>query len=423
MSLAEALALRQKRAKVLEDARALDAKARGEKRTLLGEEQRQFDEMMADYDKWGALVVEMENAHNADKRRSERLAAAEVEQRTLINEMTHRPGAVPPANSETDRDRADRIAIRNLCLGISFAPVHLRAAPQNSAGDNVAGGYTMQPPKFMAELLKDVNDLTFMESICRVINVTDETPVYWPRRDTRLTGAKRGGENTQPPKVTGPTFSKRALKPTKLQAETAVSNVWLRGSGIPAESLLLEELAYEFAVGSEGDWMTGSGSELEPQGIFTASDNGIPTTRDSSTGNTATTVTADGLWTAFYQVKPQYRGRLVTVGSRPLSLQMRTLKNGDGTYIWAPGINAQAPDSVFGRPYYESEFCPQTFTTGKYVACTFDPMQYVIVRKPELEIQRLVEDRAREDITVFLARMWNDGMPVTPEAFVRHKLG
>ena len=298
-----------------------------------------------------------------------------------------------------------------------------RTTANNLAGDNVSGGYTMPMPKFMAELLGDVDNFTFMEKYCRVIPVSGETPIHWPRRDSRLSGARRGGEGTPPTQVTGPTFAKRALKPTLLQAEYIASNVWLQSSLIPAEDLVRKELAYEFAIGSEQDYMTGTGSELEPLGLFTASDMGVPTSRDSSTANTSTAVTADGLWTGFYQVKPQYRGGLITVGSRPFALQCRTLKNGDGTYLWAPGINSQAPDTLFGRPFFESEYCPQTFTTGLYVAATFDPTQYIIVRKPELEVQRLIEDRARQNQTVILARMWNDGMPVTAEAFVRHKLG
>jgi hypothetical protein len=56
----------------------------------------------------------------------------------------------------------------------------------------------------------------------------------------------------------------------------------------------MARLAYKFGVTQEKAYLTGDGNQ-KPLGVFTASNDGISTGRDVSTGNTTTAITFDGL--------------------------------------------------------------------------------------------------------------------------------
>ena len=72
----------------------------------------------------------------------------------------------------------------------------------------------------------------------------------------------------------------------------------------------------------------------QPLGLFTASDNGISTGRDVSTGNTSTSMTFDGLMEAKYSLKGQHQMNAEWLFHRDGVKQLAKLKDGDGQYIW-----------------------------------------------------------------------------------------
>ncbi len=167
--------------------------------------------------------------------------------------------------------------------------------------------------------------------------------------------------------------------------------------------------------------MTGHGSG-QPLGIFTASAQGISTGRDVSTGNTTTSIQTDGLLEAKYTLKVQYRGRARWIFHRDALKQVAKLKDGDGQYIWQQGITAGTPDRLLNLPYLESEYAPNTFTTGLYAGILGDFQHYWIADALDLQVQRLSELYAATNQTGFIGRLEVDGMPVLEEAFVRVKL-
>ncbi len=168
--------------------------------------------------------------------------------------------------------------------------------------------------------------------------------------------------------------------------------------------------------------MTGSGAN-EALGVFTASNDGISTARDVSTGNLATSMTFDGLLGAKYALKQQYWPKARWIFHRDGVLQLAKLKNGDGQYIWQASVQAGQPDMLLNFPVAMSEYAPNTFTANLYTGILGDFQYYWIVDCLNVEIQALFELYARTNQVDFIARAENDGMPVLEEAFVRVKLG
>ncbi|MHB8077438.1 phage major capsid protein, partial [Desulfosporosinus fructosivorans] len=160
----------------------------------------------------------------------------------------------------------------------------------------------------------------------------------------------------------------------------------------------------------------------KPLGVFTASPQGISTARDVSTGNTAITIGADGLIDAKYALKAQYRKSAQWIFHRDAIKMIRKLKDGNGDYLWKAGLSDK-PDTILELPFNESEYAPNTFTTGLYAGILGNFKFYWIADALNMQVQRLVELYAATNQTGFIGRLESDGMPVMEEAFVRVKLG
>jgi HK97 family phage major capsid protein len=217
-------------------------------------------------------------------------------------------------------------------------------------------------------------------------------------------------------------FGKRELSPHPLAKYIKVSRKLLRSSAFGIEALVRDRLAYKFAVVQENAFLNGSGAG-QPLGVFTASNDGITTSQDVSTGNTATTMTFDGLKEAKYSLKANYWPKVRWIFHRDGVKMISKLKDGEGQYIWAPSVIAGDPDRLLSFPVHMSEYAPNTFTTGLYVGILGDFSNYWIVDALDMEVQRLVELYAATNQIGFIGRVECDGMPVLAEAFRRVKLG
>ena len=167
--------------------------------------------------------------------------------------------------------------------------------------------------------------------------------------------------------------------------------------------------------------MTGHGAQ-QPLGVFTASNDGISTGRDVSTGNTTTSMTFDGLKEAKWTLKQQYWNGSQWIFHRDGGKQIDKLKDGEGRYIWQASVIVGQPDRLLGLPVNFSEYAPNTFTTGLYVGILGDFSFYWIVESLGMELQRLQELYAATNQIGFIIRAEIDAMPVLEEAFVRVKL-
>lgn len=284
------------------------------------------------------------------------------------------------------------------------------------------GGYLV-PTQYAAELIKSVDDMVMIRQLARVLPpLADSVSLGVPSRDTRLSSADWTAEVTAADisEDDSITLGKRELTPHLLTKLVKMSNKMLRSGSIDAETLVRDEQSYVIGTTLENAYLTGDGAQ-QPLGIFTASDNGVPTSRDVTATNT-TSFTADNLIDCLYNLKEQYQRNAVGLFSRSAVKMARKLKDGNGQYLWQPGL-AGTPNTILDRPYIQSEFVPSTFTTGLYVAAFADLQAgYWIVDSLQMEVQVLDQLFALRNQVGYLARMETDGMPVLSEAFSRLKL-
>lgn len=284
-------------------------------------------------------------------------------------------------------------------------------------------GYLIAPQVFVGELIKELNDIMFIRQLSNVLPVLDGAhSLGYPKRTVRASTFAWGTELSTPSADASLTFGKREFKPKPAAGEILVSRPLLRFAP-NADKIVRDELTYDAMIGLEQAYMTGNGTD-RPLGLFTASADGISTSRDVSTGNTETAMTFDGLKEAKYSLKEQYWNNLNWIYHRDGVKQIAKIKDGDGQYIWNDNVRVGEPSTLLSIPVRMSEYAPNTFTTGQYVGLLGNlKMGYWIADSLNMEIQVLNELYARTNQVDYIYRIETDAMPVLEEAFARVKLG
>lgn len=403
--------LRQRRAKLVADARAILNTADAAKRELSAEESANYDALMKQVTDLGD-----------DIGRRERLESIEAEQRQSIHEPIRQPIGTPGApaldNRATDAYRA---AYRHWLAGGTDV---LNAAESRAlqADNGTLGGYLIPPMQFVKDLIAAKDNAVFIRRLATVQTVTSSDSLGAPSLDTDPADADWTSEIGTRQEDSSMNFGRREMKPQLIAKLVKVSEKLL--NRVPnAEQVVRDRLAYKFGITEEKAFMTGTGAS-KPLGVFTASADGVTTARDYSTDNTTTTITFDNLKGVKYSLKGAYHPNASWVFHRDAVAMISKLKDGDGQYIWQSDVKAGEPDRILGFPVYMSEYAPNTFTTGLYVGILGDfKAGYWIADYAEgYRTKRLVELYAATGQIGILGEQYVDGAPVLAEAFARVKL-
>lgn len=401
--------LMQMRAQLIAQARGLVDAASAEGRGVLSAEERaQYDQIWDEINGLGEQIQRMEQLEDIEQR------MAESDGDAVTNGMDDDAGG-----SEDDGQRAFNATREYRDAYGQFLRRGSVAANLRSlqADDDEAGGYLVAPQEMINRLIQGLDNAVYIRQWATVFRVTAADSLGAPSLDADPEDGDWTGEISSADEDTQMDFGKRELHPHPLTKLIKVSMKLLRKTP-SVEELINQRFGYKFDVTWEKAGNTGSGAG-QPLGVFTASDDGISTSRDVSSGNTTTSMTFDGLTNAKYTLKGQYWRNAKWLFHRDAVKQIAKLKNGDGQYIWRESVRVGEPDTLLGLPFYMSEYAPNTFTSGSYVGILGDFSWYWIAEAQSFSIQRLNELYARTNQIGFIGRMEADGMPVLEEAFVR----
>jgi HK97 family phage major capsid protein len=423
--------LRQKRLALATQARAI-LEAGPADAGISAEDQTRYDGLMKEYDDLGPTLEAIQRSATADADLS----------RSLSDPI--KPDADPKkrAAKRANQTPEYRKAFRNYLLGGDMKGLVETGTPEARAlamDTDTSGGFIVAPQELSDQIIKFVDNIVFVRKLGTKYRVPNAFSLGVPQLTADPDDADWTTELNTGNEDSAMTFGKREFRPQPLAKLLKVSNKLIRAAGqltqftedgetespMSVDGLVMDRLAYKFGVAEEKGYLTGTGF-LQPLGVFTASADGIDTTRDIHLGSTST-ILAAGLINMKYGLKQQYWNSPSTawVMHRDALSIIRKLTDTNGQYIWAPSGIGQAnlkdgqPDTLLGLPFYASEYAPNTFSSALYTIVLGDWRFYWIADALDLTVQRLVELYARSNQIGFIGRKETDGMPVLAEAFVR----
>lgn len=402
--------LKQSRAKAIADARAIVVKCEGANRDLNAEENAQYDAFMAD--------AKSLNARAKREEESAALSASLQESEGRALDASTGDSAQPDA----EQQRAIEAAyFRAVTMGDETGYRALVGQRDGlTAGTDTAGGYLVTPQQIVERLLKNLDNEVFVRNKATKFSIPTSASLGCPSLVTDPSDPTWTSEILTGTLDSSMALGKRELHPRPLAKSVKISKTLLRM--VPGMQKLVEErLAYVYASAEENVFMNGTGVD-QPLGVFTASADGIPTSRDYSTGNTTTALTFAGLIGAKYKLKAGHRAKASWMFHTDAVAMLAKITDSDGQFLWRESVRAGEPDRLLGLPIAESEYVPNTFTTGLYVGILGNFEHYWIADALSMDMQFIKELYAATNQAGIFCRKELDGMPVLAEAFTRVKL-
>jgi len=188
-----------------------------------------------------------------------------------------------------------------------------------------------------------------------------------------------------------PTLAEIAINTKEVYANPAATQKVLDDARINIENWLAEEIAIAFSEKEGISFIRGNGVE-QPKGIL-----GYTTAANASyvwgkvgyifTGSTSA-ITADSLFDVTAALKSVYRNGAAWLMNDATQNYIRKMKDGEGNYLWRPGLTEGAPNLLLGKPV-EIDDNMDSIGSGKFpIALANFPRAYLIVDRAGIRVLR-----------------------------------
>ena len=212
-----------------------------------------------------------------------------------------------------------------------------------------------------------------------------------------------------------PTLGELVFNPYKYTMLSKVTEELLADSQFDVfTQVLAPNAAQAFATAENNAFTVGSGSS-QPEGIVTGGTVAV-------TAAATDAVTSDELIDLYHGLNHLYRQNAVWMMSDDTVSAIRKLKTTDGQYLWQPGLHADQPDRLLGRPVVTNNFMASMATGAKAIVLG-DFSYYWIVTWSNVVVKRLDELYAETGEVGFRWHHRIDGKVVLPEAIQILEMG
>lgn len=169
-------------------------------------------------------------------------------------------------------------------------------------------------------------------------------------------GASSGwvGEKGARAETNTPTLTEIAINTKEIYAMPAATQTLLDDSRVDIAGWLADEVSIEFSEQESEAFIHGNGVE-QPKGIAAyamAANSSYVWGKVGyiTSGNASLVNDLDKLIDLQHSLKPVYRNGAAWLMNDATLATIRKMKDGDGNYIWVPGLKDGAPDTLLGKP-------------------------------------------------------------------------
>lgn len=294
-------------------------------------------------------------------------------------------------NAELDRAKADHAKAFDLFFrkGIDAGLADLQVKAALKSGSDPDGGWTV-PEQMESTIDRVVGTVSAMRRLARVQPIS--TAVY--KKLVNAGGSSSGwvGETGTRSETNTPVLKEIAVNTKEIYSMPAATQTLLDDSAVDIASWLADEVSIEFAE-QEGDaFVNGNGVE-QPKGILA-----YTTVANASyewgkigyiaSGAASTVPNADKLISLQHALKAAYRNNASWLMADSTLETVRTFKDGEGNYIWKPGLELGAPSVLLGKPVESDDNMP-AIAAGKYpIAFANFQRAYMIIDRVGIRVLR-----------------------------------
>ena len=392
--MSKVLDMRRKRGEIWDKAKAFLESRKDESGLLSAED-------TATYERMEQEVVDLGHAIE----REERAADLEREMNASVNApLTSRPEKSENGGKPGRGSKAYNDAFWKLMRDADRRGYEVRNALQ--IGELSEGGYTV-PDEFEHTLVQALEEENIMRGLVHVITtssgdrkiplVTSKGAAAWVEEEAAIPESDDG-------------FGQITLSAHKVGSMIRISEELLRDSAFDLAAYITGEFARRVGAAEEAAIIAGDGSH-KPTGL-------LHETLGAETGVTSAAVaaiTADELIDLQHAVKSGYRRRAAFIMNDATVKLIRKLKDGNGQFLWQPGLLYGQPDTLLNQRVLTSNYMPLP-TAGNKAILYGDYSYYWLADREGRSLQRLNELYAATDQVGFKITQRVDGRLILPEA-------
>jgi HK97 family phage major capsid protein len=282
------------------------------------------------------------------------------------------------------------------------------------AGTSDADGGFLIPPSFESGIIMNAYDLAEIRPLCQVGQTGRDVVVLGSLSKPSVAWGRQSIAVTQQSLTTGV----RRITVYDLRALTLIANNTLDDADANIVSEMTDAFGRAIAEAEDDAFAVGAGDD-SPQGI--AADTTVQANYAASgvaaALSDATHNGVDPLISAFYKIKKTYRKNGTWAFNSTTEGVIRTLKDGEGRYLWQPPVSADVPATLLGKPVINPEGMADIGANAYPIVFGDFKAGYKIRDRAGISVQRLVERYAEYDQTGFLVKKRVGGMCTLPEAF------
>lgn len=223
-----------------------------------------------------------------------------------------------------------------------------------SVGVDPDGGFLV-PTQVSRRIISRFYETSPIRQIAMVETIgTDE---YEIPVDEDEAGVGWANETQTRAETTTPKFGKKIIATHEQYAEPRATQKLLDDASIDMEQWLANKVSERFARAEATAFVVGTGVG-QPRG-FTTYPNGTSRNQiEQVASGAATAVLADGLINLTMSLKAPYLGNATWLMKRSTEAAVLVLKNGQGDYMWRPGLTVGQPAALLSYPVRQADDMP-----------------------------------------------------------------
>jgi HK97 family phage major capsid protein len=258
-------------------------------------------------------------------------------------------------------------------------------------GSDPAGGYTVTPD-LSGRIIKKIFETSPARQLFSVVSIGTDAMEGLIDRDDLTTGWV--GEKQARPETDTPELGKWRIDVHEQYAMPKVTQKLLDDSGFDIEGWLSGKVADKFARTENSASFSGDGNN-KPRGLLTYS---TAATADATrawqvwehiaSGATGSITNTDFLINLVFALKAGYRANANFTMNRKTLGYIRTLKDGDGNYLWQPDFSQRQGGALLGYGIVEAEDMPDIASNALSIGFGDFKAAYQIVDRMGIRVLR-----------------------------------